>query len=427
MHDEPTQRLVHTCEARGNRAAGRRAPMAKPGVWLAAIIQRWAAAALTGVSITTVLMTTTVLMPTLLLVLLASSLRIQAQDTAEPASGWQRLLQTAQEIQKFGPWEEQFAWIDRSMVRIWDQNGWRGESDEFALRTLREVAKIPPWQITQRFDRFGQLLKDRYTLSDAQVSGVQSSMMTELTGLFVKHSPTIVKQVREQVELRIDAPDDEAFMRELATRMAGWVRETDALHRDAMEALDRVASGFEAGLSAEQKRIFEKDRASLNRVAGYGDRVRALAAEGKFKPEDSGLTRDEFLQVMKPVRSRGETSSDKDAKPQPGADAAKDAGRWLKHDPTTWAVYVREFERKYGLEPAQVKTAESILDEMVERADRYVRAHRAELDKIEPAKREGHAALKPVVEFFNGMDARLQAIPRREQKDAAEKRAPGGK
>ncbi|MCC7293509.1 MAG: hypothetical protein IT449_15735 [Phycisphaerales bacterium] len=366
-------------------------------------------------------------MPAWLLAFLATSPQALAQDTAEPANGWQRLLQTAQEIQKFGPWEEQFAWIDRSMVRIWDQNGWRGESDEFALRTLREVAKIPPWQITQRFDRFGQLLKDRYTLSDAQVSGVQSSMMTELTGLFVKHSPTIVKQVREQVELRIEAPDDEAFMRELQGRVAGWVRETDALHRDAMEALDRVASGFEAGLSPEQKRIYEKDRASLNRLTGYGDRMRTLAAEGKFKPEDYGLTRDEFLQVMKAARSRGEASAGKDAKPLPGSDAAKDAGRWLKHDPTTWVVYVREFERKYQLDPAQVKTADSILDEMAERADRYVRAHRPELDKIEPAKREGHAAFQPVVEFFDAMDARLQAIPRREQKDAAEKKTSGGK
>jgi len=85
----------------------------------------------------------------------------------------------ARELKKFGPWEKRIKFIDTAMDNVWEANGWNDESDRFALSTAKEVARIPPWKVTDRLDRFTGLIAQRYSLSPRQTTRLADTAAKE--------------------------------------------------------------------------------------------------------------------------------------------------------------------------------------------------------------------------------------------------------
>ncbi|MCK6463429.1 MAG: hypothetical protein KJ057_01095 [Phycisphaerae bacterium] len=335
-----------------------------------------------------------------------------AQEPPATAPSLERLAKTAEGLAQWGPWEEQAAWIDRSMTRVWERNGWNDEPDRFALETMRDVAAIPPWRIFERLDFLTSRARERYDLTDAQAANLKQSIMTETATLFARHAPTIVRQINEQTRLRLEAEDDEGLMKEIQGNVARWMQDTEPLHRDAMEAFARVTSAFESGLTPEQKQKFAADRRMIDKLTRHGEQLRAEGLAGRFDPEAWGMSREEFTGWLREISLHGPGN----ARRGEGAVAAAPP-RWLAHVPSTWRYYVEDATQRFSFDAAQIKAADSILAELAERADRHLLAQRKVLDTVDPAARASHEAMKPVLDLFESLKTRLDALKRREQKD----------
>ncbi|MCG3130393.1 MAG: hypothetical protein FLDDKLPJ_01150 [Phycisphaerae bacterium] len=341
-----------------------------------------------------------------------ASTQAAAQEQPSTAPSLERLAKTAEALAQWGPWEEQAAWIDRSMTRVWERNGWSDEPDRFALETMRGVATIPPWKIFDRLEFMTSRARERYGLSDVQAANLKQSVMTETATLFARHAPTIVRQINEQTRLRLEAEDDEGLMKEIQANVARWMQDTEPLHRDAMEAFARVTSAFESGLTPEQKRKFAADRKTIDKLTRHGEQLRAEGLAGRFDPEAWGMSREEFTGWLREVSLHGPGG----VRRGEGAVAAAPP-RWQAHVPSTWRYYVEDVTRRSSFDAAQIKAADSILTELAERADRHLLAQRKVLDAVDPAARASHEAMKPVLDLFESLKNRLDALRRREQKD----------
>lgn len=335
-----------------------------------------------------------------------------AQEPPSTAPSLERLAKTAEALSQWGPWEEQAAWIERSMTRVWERNGWNDEPDRFALETIRDVAAIPPWRIFERLEFLTSRARERYDLTDAQAANLKQSLMTETATLFARHAPTIVRQINEQTRLRLEAEDDEGLMKEIQGNVARWMQDTEPLHRDAMEAFARVTSAFESGLTPEQRQKFATDRRTIDKLTRHGEQLRAEGLAGRFDPEAWGMSREEFTGWLREISLRGPVG----VRRGEGAVAAAPP-RWLAHVPSTWRYYVEDAAQRFSFDAAQIKAADSILAELVERADRHLLAQRKVLDAVDPAARASHEAMKPVLDLFESLKYRLDALKRREQKD----------
>jgi len=253
------------------------------------------------------------------------------------ANGLEKLQTIAETIQRAGPWEDQMWWVDRSIERVWEKNRWNEESDRFALQTTREVAKIPPWQFMQRFDHFTQAVGDRYSLSEEQRARLKGLMLREVAGMALKHAPLIARQVQEQLELKLEAPDEAGRMRFIRENVARWMRESEPVYHDFFEVAERMSASFGEMLNADQKQIYQRDLKTFERLLKYNEHLRNESLAGRFEPEDWGLQRDEFLQVMDQWRIATERGREEAA----GQERAEPPPRWTKHEPTTWYTYVR--------------------------------------------------------------------------------------
>lgn len=331
------------------------------------------------------------------------------------------LQSVADQVRRFGPWERQYAFFERAIARIWSNNGWRDESDDFAYQTFRDVARIPPWEVMARLDTLARSVQRRYALTDQQAGELKGLIAREAGALFIKHGAVIARQVNEQLNMRVDGLDDEALMAALRADVARWTRETDGLHADALAAVERVMDRFASGLNADQRKQFDIDRKTVGKLMAFASHVREEASAGRFKPELLGMDAAELATFVRQPRVMSDTEDMKKAVVGGGSPPLP---MFVRTDPSTWYIYVRQFGERYRLDSAQLEAAESIRIEMVERAENYLAPRRAEVDAIEPRGRDDHPLLRPVVDLFENMKARLEALPRREQREAAGDRKP---
>ena len=92
-------------------------------------------------------------------------------------------------------------------------------------------------------------------------------------------------------------------------------------------------------------------------------------------------------------------------------------GMWAdRSDMADPSAYVRELERRFKLDAGQMSTAESIHEELLDRADSYVQMHAAALKTIPVRERGTHEAYEPVRKLFVELKSRLDAIPTTSQR-----------
>ena len=313
------------------------------------------------------------------------------------------------EFKKLGDWEAQYEIIDRAMDRAWSRNGWDSEADLFARQMIREVARIPPWEFERRMDKMVEQVGDRYAFGPPQRAKFRATMYREMFGVLWAHGPTIVKQSREYIGMRLRG---EPFTPEA---VAQWIRESEALAEGMRERTARIVEEFGQTIDESHRALFESDLESFNRRMAYMDQMRESWAEGGWKPEDWGLDNDAIqLGAAQPMRPATEFSATQQAAME-RLGIAPDA-HW-DYDPSSWEVYVRGFIALYQLDASQTATAESILVEVLGRAMAYMRARAAELVEIRVSDRATDERFAPVRSLFGELKERLGRIPTAAQRD----------
>lgn len=313
------------------------------------------------------------------------------------------------EFKKLGDWEAQYEIIDRAMDRAWSRNGWDSEADLFARQMIREVARIPPWEFERRMDKMVEQVGDRYGFGQPQRARFRATMYREMFGLLWAHGPTIVKQSREYIGMRLRG---EPFTPEA---VAQWVRESEDLAEGMRERTARIIDEFGQTIDKSHRALFERDLQSFNRRMAYMDQMRESWAEGGWKPEDWGLDNDAIqLGAAQPIRPASEFSAAQQAA-MGRLGIAPDA-HW-GYDPSSWEVYVRGFIALYQLDASQTATAESILVEVLGRAMAYMRTRAAELVEVRVNDRATDERFAPVRSLFGELKERLGRIPTAAQRD----------
>jgi len=330
------------------------------------------------------------------------------QAPASPDPEAAPLDQLTTEFKKLGDWEEQYQIIDRSMQSFWTRNGWNSESDRFALDTMREVARIPPWEFTRRLDTLAARTAERYSLPPKEAARLKARLYGESFGFVWSNAGVLIRQTRESIGARVRGepytPD----------QIARWTEESGPLMEDMRRRVEGLAEDFAGSIDEEHRHLYEADMESLDRRMKTLDDLREAWAQGKWKAEDWGLEEDPIQNgAFRPAEGKQPTSAP--AAPPEGREPAPDAS-----DPSTWGAFVRQFIRKYHLDPGQTTAAESILVELTDRADSYLRTNPANLANPNAAGRPDRDPLAPVRAMFAELKARLERIPTAAQRARAE-------
>ncbi|MHC4235371.1 MAG: hypothetical protein ACYSUQ_09680 [Planctomycetota bacterium] len=318
-------------------------------------------------------------------------------DEQEAAAQLERL---SREFKKLGDWEGQFRIIDRAMDNIWSRNHWDSEADLFARETVREVAKIPPWELDRRLDRLAERFSDRYELGPAQRARFRGVIYRETFGFMWSNAGELFEQVRQSVGARVGG---QPFTQE---QVAEWTRRSEPMMADMQQRIDRMVEELGGTVDKAHRDRFERDLESFERRQAYVYRLRESWKEGGWKPEDWGLEDD-------PIQ-RGA------GRPPSQSRAEENKPAYSKTDPATWEAYVRDFIRRYKLDRGQAAAAESILVELLSRALSYLRANAEALAAISPEERADHELLGPIKAMFTELRSRLERIPTAAQRRDAQ-------
>ena len=330
-------------------------------------------------------------------------------DPGEPALGGnlpRQFRETGDLLRQLGDWEHEADLGRHYFDRVWTENGWSSDADQFARQVGRTVVEIPPWNLQGRLEKFGDLIQERYQLDERQRRVLAGAVQRELIGLTMRHAATILQQTREAVGARVRG---EPFT---ADQIAKWTRDSEPLMADARRGVERIAERLGKHLTPDQQKLLAADMKSYDKRKAFYKRLRAEWADGRWKAEDWGLENDRVQRGTAgdgapPRLRRGENVPDPESRragnePSPGV--------W-PYDESTWARYATDFIARYGLDPSQKRAVQSILTELVARAGEYRQAHKAELDAIAPLERATHKKLDPIRALFQELEQRLDTVP----------------
>ncbi|MBI4719222.1 MAG: hypothetical protein HY763_15600 [Planctomycetes bacterium] len=346
-------------------------------------------------------------------------------DEAVDVALERRQQELAQRLGSFD-WAREYPAVERAMTNIWRDQGWGEEADRFALELVRDVSRLPPWDLPGRFDVISAGVARRYGLSAEQKERFQRMVLRETALLLTRNAEVILRQTSESLQARGQgvpfAPE----------QIARWTKESEPLLADARDSFQRMLGELRQAFTEDQQRILDRDVASYEKRMAHLDRMRARWAEGRWSAEDWGL-QDDAVQARAAAAAEKAAGSGGAAPPRgAGSDLAPAAAplpphapavptRWYAHDPATWIAYRLHVQRRYALEAGQVTAAESIHEELLERARAYVEPRRSELDAVAAGDRATHAAYAPLRELFAELQVRLEALPTTTQRQNAER------
>ena len=308
-------------------------------------------------------------------------------------------------------WEHEYPFIARAIENVWARNGWNEEADRYARDLVNEVAAIPPWEFRKRFDLFTRRVGERYQLTPLQIERFQRLVMREIGRILPRHSGVILGQAIEALKTR------GASQPFTAEQVARWTKAGEPLFKDARASFDFVAREFSSGLTAGQRRIWDRDLAAANKRWNDIETARGRWIQGGWQADDWGLQGDPIQQgtgrgaAVEPPRAVKLTDG-------AGAPAQVERlPRWRAYDPSTWFAYVLDFEKRFNLDDGQTSAARSIHAELVGRAAAYTQAHAEQMRKVPPDERDTNEAYAPIRAYFTELQARLEAIPTTAQRN----------
>ncbi len=319
-----------------------------------------------------------------LTVMVATSVGTSKADEPFTRQEWlSHLQELIRDAQQLGPWQRQRDFFLEANRNIWRQKGWNSESDRFAQQVIEKLASFPPGQINERFDAFCDAMVERYNLDAQQRQALYTMATRDGWASFLRHARSLLPIAREVIATRA------AGKPFTAEQVARWCKTIEPMARDMRRQLDRSAAEFARSLTPEQRNRFDRDVAATRRRVDQRMAMMRQWQKGTWRPQDWGLQNDPIHAAA--IQDAAQTQTTKTtAAPPP-----------VQVDADEWAAYVTNFIVRYGLDDNQQVTAQSILEELRDRA-------RVKTDQ------------EATAELFEELKRRLDAIPTQAQRRAVD-------
>lgn len=307
----------------------------------------------------------------------------KADETVTRQEWLSNLQELIHDAQQLGPWQQNRDLILEANRNIFRQKGWASESDRFARQVIEKLADFPPGQIDERFDAFCDAMVERYKLDAQQRQTLHAIATRDAWASFLRHARPLLPIAREVIATRAAG---DPFT---AEQVARWCKIVEPMARDMRRQLDRSAAEFARSLRPDQRGRFDRDLVATRRRVDQRMTMMSEWQKGTWRPQDWGLQNDPIHAAVIENAAQANAPTTRNV-PAPAQGDADD-----------WTVYVTNFIVRYGLDDDQQVTAQSILEEVRDRA-------RSKAD------REARA------ELFEELKRRLDAIPTRAQRRAAD-------
>ncbi len=300
-----------------------------------------------------------------------------------------------------------------------------GEEPRNAPARATEVPSAGFWP-TQRMlermiDRLVDEMADDYEFDDQQVELTKQLLYDRIPGFLNANRAEIQTLMNQYIEALLeDEPPPVETVAQWATRVQPLLAEFEQVCVDIAESMDsylnedqsdRLANdlgAFQAGLSLVQKKL-------------------GAWAAGGFDPDTEW--------PRKPKQRRGR--ADGAAERQPAEEATATAQAPPAEPLDEWALYTQQFIKRYQLNAEQRQRAYAMLRRQQEARDRYLRRKTAEMARVTRMLKEAETeeqrqkALEayerlnaPIEKMFQALKDRLETLPTRAQRRAAEPAAP---
>lgn len=259
--------------------------------------------------------------------------------------------------------------------------------------------------------------KDRLELDMEQQQAFEKALSERWVPFLKKHRPVLQQLLNEYIEARMaGTPPSREVVQRWADQALPILKEV----RRQMEESHEQLRGF---LRPEQQSKLDAEMVKF----GLGYQV----AEAKLKDWRAGRFREEEWSGAGQRRASPPAEEPKVASATEEEDlaGAEPTGKYTP--PSRWEAYLQRFTKTYELDKAQMTTAQSILQEMEERARSYEETYSRELEDIREklpqlagkAKEELLAAQQrlrqPMIDMFDEFRKRLDDLLTAEQRRKA--------
>jgi hypothetical protein len=353
-------------------------------------------------------------------------------------------IKQAEEVMKktqdMGPWENQTQVIEDATDKIFEQQGWNSESDQFTRTVMRDISKIPPWKPVERQEVFLDAFSERFGLTHDQRTQFGNDLQREGMTLTIKHFKDIIPVALDAAQTRAK---QEPFT---AEQVQEWSYRLKPLMDDGLDSVQRVANRLEKTMTPEQRDKLRTDMQSFIRRHHDVDKMMDNWKAGKWTPSDFGLQNDPIH-----AGAMAAVAADSAVKNELVATAelrSPPDEKKIASDESAWDKYVKWFCRTYQCTPTQRGQAESILKNAKSEAIRYRSSRRERIEKAQravatamslerrtAANTELENQLKPISERFEQMKKSLyegllttqqrQLLPQESKREQASAKAVG--
>jgi len=301
-------------------------------------------------------------------------------------------------------------------------------TDSADRRSNNATSDLPPagfWP-TERLTRsllrrWAQQIEREYDLRPDQFRQVEQHLLERWPKFLKENRGDIQPLLNEFFELRMDVEPP------TAEAVSDWSSRVMPVFERTRHHLEVGQQQFRGMLTASQQAKFDKERIKM--VAGmslFEGKLRDWSS-GKFDLrefwDDTPQYRDRIARE-KAAETQAEASVARDEAPRAEGSAGSDEFPMrIAAELNAWEKHVADFCVKYELDRSQRNTANSILREMLLRAETYARANRQRILAVERIidgndlvdQPEFDAELKavfgPIDDMFSELDERLLRLP----------------
>ena len=263
--------------------------------------------------------------------------------------------------------------------------------------------------------RWADMGTNKYDLDEQQMKQMRENVLERWPRFFAEHREQIQPVLNEWIEMRIgmEPPPQE--------RVQAWSAQAEPIFEEFATEFDEGAREFREVLKPMQRAKFELEMLQF----GVGMQV----ARAKLTQWKEGKYEEEEFWEMPPSefrRRRAARQAQRVEGAAPKAVRDDQIGRELGR----WDRFVAEFIDAYALDESQQTTANSLLNELKERAIAHRDRNRDRIFKLEEriaAGKEGEDELAeikrqlvelygPIDDMFTELKNRLEALPTTEQR-----------
>lgn len=278
------------------------------------------------------------------------------------------------------------------------------------------------WQVETMLDQACQGIAQRYNLNPHQEKYTRALMTRRVKAFLGDHESELRNLLAEMFAARLTGRADAESARR-------WAQSARPIFEQARKVILDGNKNWRQILTDEQKKMHDRDLRDMEKTFTQLHKRFDRWALGDF---------DKFREGFARRGSKNARSSARDPRNGLAALSRAVVGRpYRANREDAWDAYVRRFIREHTLDDSQQQSALAILKECKGNATSYRQSHDEETTKIRLRMRELVAAgasadekakardelrslSRPIIDIYNQLRARLDAIPTKAQKAARE-------